>query len=69
MIYLVVVVLLFVAFVLGKVYGARVEASAIAEALRLRSYIGNEAAAAYKVIIADIRAKEATVFTRLKKYL
>jgi hypothetical protein len=57
------------AFIAGKVYGARVEADAIAAGIRLGSYAQTEIGAAYRTVSADIRADVGSLLARVKRYL
>lgn len=56
-------------FYAGKRYGSSVEAKAIGLSLNARSYIANTSADAYKVVIADIKAAESSVLSRLQSAL
>ena len=52
-------------FLCGKIYGAEVEAEAIAFALKARGAAIKE----YEAVVADIKAKESALLARVKRYL
>jgi hypothetical protein len=52
-------------FVVGKVYGARVEAKAIAEALKVKATVDAE----YEKVVGRIRADVTAALARIRKFL
>lgn len=56
-------------FVLGKIYGARVEAKAIAAELKARTATVRAYTEAYNTVVKDIRAFKCAALTRLSKFL
>jgi hypothetical protein len=57
------------AFVLGKVYGARVEAKAIAEYVKVRASFTTETGKAYAALVADIKTTVSKGLARIRKAL
>lgn len=56
-------------FAAGKEYGARVEAEVVALALKARSALTVDSAAAYKTVVADISSATSSALARVKKFL
>ena len=66
LIYAAVAVALFVA---GKMYGARAEAKAVAEYLKLRASFTTETGKVYAAIVADIKGTMSSAVARIKTAL
>lgn len=58
-----------VSFVAGKLYGAKIQAKAIAEYLKVRAAFTTETGKLYAGVIVDLKTGVSNVASRIQKFL